>query len=219
MSFITLVRHGQANSNARDEDSYDRLSDLGWQQARWLGGYFQQTGEKFARVYSGTLRRHVETVEGIGPESLAAPVQDARLNELAYFDLAQLIEAQHGIAVPGDREEFILHLPQLLTLWRDDAIKGAPESWDSFEKRVTEALTEIAGGEGRALVVTSGGLIGMAMRVIMELELKAMAHLCLAIENSSLHRIQPLATGLAMTQFNALPHLDTPERQQARSHL
>ncbi|WP_300440061.1 histidine phosphatase family protein [uncultured Mameliella sp.] len=219
MSFITLVRHGQANSSARDEGSYDRLSDLGWQQARWLGGYFEQTGEKFARVYSGTLRRHVETVEGISPASLAEPVQDARLNELAYFDMAQLMETQHGIAIPGDREEFILHLPQLLTMWRDGVLDGAPESWASFESRVTEALTEIAGGEGRALVVTSGGLIGMAMRVIMTLELKAMAHLCLAIENSSLHRIQPLATGLAMTQFNALPHLDSPERQHARSHL
>lgn len=219
MSFITLVRHGQANSSARDEGSYDRLSDLGWQQARWLGGYFDQTGEKFARVYSGTLRRHVETVEGISPASLAEPVQDPRLNELAYFDMAQLMEAQHGIAIPGDREEFILHLPQLLTMWRDGTLEGAPESWASFENRVTDALTEIAGGEGRALVVTSGGLIGMAMRVIMALELKAMAHLCLAIENSSLHRIQPLATGLAMTQFNALPHLDSPERQHARSHL
>lgn len=219
MSFITLVRHGQANSSARDEDSYDRLSDLGWQQARWLGGYFQQTGEKFARAYSGTLRRHVETLEGIAPASLAAPVQDDRLNELAYFDMAQLMKIQHGIAIPGDREEFIHHLPQLLTLWRDDALDGAPESWTSFETRVTEALTEIASGEGRALVVTSGGLIGMAMRVIMELELKAMAHVCLAIENSSLHRIQPLSTGLAMTQFNALPHLDSPERQHARSHL
>ncbi|MBV6634505.1 MAG: histidine phosphatase family protein [Mameliella sp.] len=219
MSFITLVRHGQANSSARDEGSYDRLSELGWQQARWLGGYFEQTGEKFARVYSGTLRRHRETVEGISPESLAAPVQDARLNELAYFDMAQLIEAQHGIAIPGDREEFIRHMPRLLALWRDGAIEGAPESWEAFETRVTEALIEIADGEGRALVVTSGGLIGMAMRVIMQLELKAMAHLCLAIENSSLHRIQPLATGLAMTQFNALPHLDSAERQHARSHL
>ncbi|WP_323769647.1 histidine phosphatase family protein [Antarctobacter sp.] len=219
MSFITLVRHGQANSSARDEDSYDRLSDLGWQQARWLGGYFQQTNEKFARTYCGTLRRHVETLEGIAPDSLAAPVRDERLNELAYFDMAQRMETQHGIAIPGDREEFIQHMPQLLTLWRDGALDGVPESWTAFETRVTEAMTEIAAGDGRALVVTSGGLIGMAMRVIMDLELKAMAHLCLAIENSSLHRIQPLSTGLAMTQFNALPHLDTPERQHARSHL
>ncbi len=219
MSFITLVRHGQANSSARDEDSYDRLSDLGWQQARWLGSHFEQTGEKFARIYSGTLRRHLETVEGIAARSPADPVADPRLNEMAYFHMAQLMQEQHGIVIPRDREGFIQHLPKLLEHWRENQLEGAPESWLTFEHRVTESLTEIAGGDGRALVVTSGGLIGMAMRVIMGLELKAMAHVCLAIENSSLHRIQPLSTGLAMTQFNALPHLDTIERQHARSHL
>ena len=219
MSFITLVRHGQANSTARDEGSYDRLSPQGWQQARWLGAHFQQTGETFARVYSGTLRRHLETVEGIAPRSPAAVTEDPRLNEMAYFDMAHLMQDQHAIQIPQGRENFIQHLPQLLTLWRDDALRGAPESWDSFESRVTEALTEIAAGEGRALVVTSGGLIGMAMRVIMGLDLPAMAHVCLAIENSSLHRIQPLSTGLAMTQFNAIPHLDASDRQYARSHV
>jgi broad specificity phosphatase PhoE len=219
MSFVTLVRHGQANSSARDEGSYDRLSPLGWQQAEWLGGHFRQTGQTFARVYTGTQRRHRETLQGIAPNSPADPQEDARLNEFAYFDMAQLMQAQHGIAMPVDREGFVQHLPQLLTLWRDDRLTDAPETWISFEQRVTDALTEIADGTGRALVVTSGGLIGMAMRVVMGLDLPAMAHVCLAIENSSVHRIQPLATGLALTQFNALPHLDTPDRQHARSHL
>lgn len=219
MSFITLVRHGQANSSARTEADYDRLSELGWQQSRWLGGYFRQAGEKFVRVYTGTLRRHVETAEGIAADCLEPPVQDGRLNELRYFDMARLIEEQHGHPIPADREEFIRHMPMLLRYWQEGRIAGAPESWDSFETRVTEVLTEIAGGDGRALVVTSGGLIGMAMRVVMRLDIAAMAHTCLAIENSSLHRVQPLSTGLAITQFNALPHLDTPERQHARSHL
>ena len=40
MPHITLVRHGQANSDAKDEDGYDKLSDLGHQQARWLGEHF-----------------------------------------------------------------------------------------------------------------------------------------------------------------------------------
>ncbi len=39
MSKITLIRHGQANNTATDEAGYDRLSDLGRQQARWLGEY------------------------------------------------------------------------------------------------------------------------------------------------------------------------------------
>ena len=34
MSLVYLVRHAQASFGARD---YDRLSELGRQQARWLG--------------------------------------------------------------------------------------------------------------------------------------------------------------------------------------
>ncbi len=219
MSHVTLVRHGQANSAARDEESYDKLSDLGWQQATWLGEWFTQTGERFARVYTGTLRRHVETCKGIAPECADAPVQDSRLNEMAYFDLATQVERQYGLPIPQEREGFVHHLPKVFELWQNDEIDAPPERFAAFEARVQEALTEIAAGEGRALVVTSGGLIGMAMRLVMRLDVAAMAHVCLSIENSSLHRIQPMATGLAMTQFNALPHLNTPERRFARSHL
>lgn len=219
MSFITLVRHGQANSGARDEGSYDQLSPLGWQQAEWLGAYFERTGERFARVYTGTLRRHIETAKGISAECDSDTVRDARLNEMSYFDLAHALEAQHGIPVPQDREGFITHLPTLFEHWQADKIENPPESFAHFESRVGEALTEISQGQGRALVVTSGGLIGMAMRIVMRLDIPAMAHACLAIENSSLHRIQPLPTGLAMTQFNSIPHLDSPDRQHARSHI
>jgi broad specificity phosphatase PhoE len=219
MSFVTLVRHGQANSAAREEAAYDRLSDLGRRQSAWLGEWFRETGEVFARVYTGTLRRHVETCDAIAPDCAGGIVRDARLNELEYFTLAGMLRDQHGIAIPTDREGFVAHLPMLFGHWRDGRIEGAPESFAAFETRVDSAIREIASGQGRALIVTSGGLIGMAMRLVMRLDLEALAHVCLSIENSSLHRIQPLPTGLALTQFNALPHLDSPERRFARSHL
>ncbi|MCT4558348.1 MAG: histidine phosphatase family protein [Pelagimonas sp.] len=219
MSHVTLVRHGQANTSAREEHAYDQLSDLGWQQAKWLGAHLRGAGERFARVYTGTMRRHIETAEGINPDCASPIVQDARLNEFAYFDMAQRLQEQHGIAIPQDREDFIPHIQTLLSIWQADELHDVPESFATFETRVGTALSEIAHGEGRALVVTSGGLIGMAMRVILRLDTDAMAHMCLAIENSSVHRIQPLSTGLAVTQFNGIPHLDTPERQHARSHL
>ena len=38
---LTLVRHGQAQTGARDEASYDSLSNLG-HQARWLGEVLRQ---------------------------------------------------------------------------------------------------------------------------------------------------------------------------------
>lgn len=219
MSFVTLVRHGQANTQARDEESYDRLSDLGHQQATWLGAYFSDVGDVFARVYCGTLRRHVETLDAISPACGAAAQRDPRLNEIAYFTMAQRMEAQHGIAMPTCREDFAVHLPMLFDLWQKDRLDDVPERFAVFEARVKAVMAEIAGGTGRALVVTSGGFIGMAIRQALGLDTRRLSLCCLAIENSSVHRFQTLGGSLAVTQFNALPHLDTPSRQHARSHV
>ena len=65
MSHITLIRHGQANSGAKDEVSYDKLSDLGHEQAVWLGNYLRDTGIHHTRLYTGTLTRHIETANGM----------------------------------------------------------------------------------------------------------------------------------------------------------
>ena len=65
MSHITLIRHGQANSTATDEASYDRLSALGHQQAKWLGEHLIDTNQVHQNLYTGTLRRHAETADGM----------------------------------------------------------------------------------------------------------------------------------------------------------
>jgi broad specificity phosphatase PhoE len=217
MTTITLIRHGQANSTARDELGYDRLSSLGQQQATWLGEHLRRTGETHLRLFTGTLRRHVETADAMATGLVT--VRDPRLNELAYFTLAQLMEAQHDLPIPSSREEFVSHLPEVFAAWRGGRINGAPESFDAFETRVGTALEEIRAGHGPALVVTSGGLISMAMRLAPELDINAMAKMALAIMNTSLHRFHPIGTGLTPVLFNAVPHLETPDRQFAQTHL
>lgn len=219
MSHVTLVRHGQANNTARDEAGYDKLSPLGWQQAEWLGDHFRSMNEVFGRVYTGTLRRHVETAQGIKPECLANAVQDERLNEMEYFTMAKLLEEQHKVPLPEDREGFVHHIPQLMTYWQDGKLEGTPETFSYFEKRVSDVVQEIAQGNGRALVVTSGGLIAMVLRVTMRLDTIGFAQACLAIQNTSIHRWQPFPSGLGMVQFNATPHLETIDRQFAQTHL
>ena len=216
MSYITLVRHGQANTTARDEASYDCLSALGVQQAAWLGQHLTHTGEVFARAYRGSLHRHRETAEAMG---ITDAETDPRLNEMAFFTLAHLFEDQHGAPIPDSREDFALHLPRMINAWANGEIADAPESFADFEARVTDGLTEIAEGEGRAIVVTSGGVVGMALRITMGLDIAAMSRVCLAVENTSLSRWLPLHGSLTLTQFNALPHLDAPDRQFARTHL
>ncbi len=216
MSHITLVRHGQANTAARDEKNYDKLSELGHQQARWLGGHLRETHAFYPRVYCGTLTRHVETAASMG---LSEPVRDARLNEIEYFTLAQLYQDQHDVPIPTDREGFVDHLPKTFNAWANGDIRNTPETFEQFETRVSDALREIGTEGGPAIVVTSGGLISMVVRQAMGLDIPSMARVALAIMNTSLHRLHPIGAQLSPVLFNAVPHLEAPDRHFAQTHL
>jgi broad specificity phosphatase PhoE len=92
MGEIILVRHGQANSTATDESSYDRLSDLGRRQGAWLGEWLAAQGEGFDLVLSGSLNRHLGTAEAMGHR----PEIDPRLNEMDYFNLSRALSEARG---------------------------------------------------------------------------------------------------------------------------
>jgi broad specificity phosphatase PhoE len=216
MSHITLVRHGQANTSARDEANYDKLSDLGHQQARWLGAHRRDPRSHFTRAYCGPLTRHAETAASMG---LTDPIRDARLNEIEYFTLAQLFEEQHGVTIPTDREGFVEHLPRTFAAWANGDLRNTPETFEEFETRVRDALHDIGTQGGPAIVVTSGGLISMVVRQAMGLDIPSMARVALAIMNTSLHRLHPIGAQLSPVLFNAVPHLEAPDRHFAQTHL
>lgn len=217
MSQITLVRHGQANTHARNEEEYDKLSQLGHQQARWLGDHLRSVGPVPGRVYCGSLTRHVETAQSMGVHTDITV--DPRLNELQYFVLAQRLEEQHGIPIPKERDGFAVHMPQVFGAWQRDELEDVPERFSEFETRVRDAIDEIGAGSGPALVVTSGGLISMVMRQTLGLDIPAMSKMTLAIMNTSMHRLFPIGEQLSPVLFNAVPHLDQPERKYAQTHM
>ena len=89
MAQFHLIRHGQASFGAAN---YDKLSQLGHQQARWLGEYYRARGETFDALVTGDLVRHVETGEGIQEglgSSLAADLQPG-LNEFDFHSICVL---------------------------------------------------------------------------------------------------------------------------------
>lgn len=217
MSHITLIRHGQANSGATDEASYDKLSPLGHQQSAWLGAHLRDGEQHHMRLYTGTLRRHVETAASM--DTGLQPTADPRLNELEYLTLAKALENQKGIPMPGDQMAFAQHLPVLFAAWENGEIDEPPEQFCDFEARIAAVLSEIADGEGPALVVTSGGLISCVMRQMLRLDIPAMAQLALAIYNTSQHRLFPIGGRLSPTMFNAIPHLEAPSRRHAQTHV
>ena len=213
---IILVRHGQANYTARTEADYDRLSELGQQQARWLGQHLNATNPHFDRIITGTLTRQIETARAMGYERAE---QDARLNELHYFALAGALEAQFDVPAPKDARDFATYLPAVMDHWEQGKLKDVPESYEAFTARVTGLIDQLCTHSGRILLVTSGGVIGMVMRHALGLHNGAASKIMLQIMNSSVHRLEYVHDQLMLGSFNATPHLDSPDRAHARTHV
>ncbi|WP_172300054.1 histidine phosphatase family protein [Pseudoruegeria sp. HB172150] len=214
MGEVILVRHGQANSGAQDEESYDRLSDLGRQQAMWLGEWLRANEAPFDRVVTGSLLRHRQTAEAMGDMGAASQI-DPRLNEMDYFNLGHALEDQHGVPMPGP-ENFAEHSVQVMEAWHRAEIRGN-EDFTEFEGRVTEILREASEPGVRVICITSGGVIGMALRSLLGVDPRRLAHLLMPIRNSSLHRVTVAPHGTILSGFNATPHLDAPDRAYART--
>jgi broad specificity phosphatase PhoE len=110
-------------------------------------------------------------------------------------------------------------LERVLAAWAADELEDISEPFADFAAQVDAVIQDIAAGEGPALVVTSGGLISTVLRTTLALNTPAWAQMCLAIHNTSLHHWQAFMGRQLLTQFNSVPHLDTPERRHALTHL
>ena len=217
MSVVTLVRHGQANTGARDEESYDRLSELGRIQAKLTGEYLAATDHGVRRVIAGTLNRQRDTGAEIATALGLAITQDDRLNEIDYFSLEASM-AEHVPESPANREEFLLHFPQVMQAWQDGVISCERETFDDYEARVMSVLTEAEEADG-TLLVTSGGIVGMMMKLVLDLSVDAFSHALLQVHNASLHQYQIEAGGRRLVTFNSTPQFATPDLAHARTFI
>ncbi len=218
MSIVSLVRHGQANTGAADEHSYDKLSDLGHRQAAWLGDYLAGSSNGVTRIICGTMRRQRETAAGIAAALDLTVAEDVRLNEINYFALSESLKDRHAISLPNSREGFLDHLPQVMLAWSEGRITSPEESFADYEARVHDMLSEAEAHPG-TMLVTSGGIIGMAMRHVLGLDLDAFSHILLQTHNSSLHRYEVEFGQRRLMTFNATPHLDAKGREAARTYV
>ena len=219
MAELVLVRHAQASFGAVD---YDRLSELGWRQARWLGEYFRQRGASFDLVVRGSLRRHAETLAGVA-QGMGKPVdagEDARLNE--YDSHALLSAHMKGRPIPqgGDRREHFRTLREAMYAWTDGTLAGAVhEPFSEFRGRVLAALGEIRSGTAqRALVVSSGGPIATILAEVLGMPLRGVVDLNLQTRNTGITELQAGASRIQCVSFNNVPHLDRPDRVGALTY-
>jgi broad specificity phosphatase PhoE len=215
---VVIVRHGQA---AFGTDDYDRLTDLGWEQARLLGGHFAVTEHYFDAVYTGTLRRHRETLAGIreGSSEISIAAPDAiELPGLNEYDSAILLERY--IALSGDMlngeamditnsRTFYRLLRSALLAWSRNELSDVTESWDYFEQRVRDTLVTLSAEKGRVLVVTSGGPVSAMLREVLKLDVETMVNTNLQAKNTGVTRYFTRGVNFSLNMFNAAPHLES----------
>lgn len=213
---LTLIRHGQAQTGAKDEASYDSLSDLGHQQARWLGETLR-VALPYDRIISGAMTRQIETAQSMGLNGVPHST-DARLNELDYFGLAKSLRVNQGVEIPRNIQSFAQHVPQVLDIWRGGKMDAGLETYDEFCSRIMGALHNAAGQDGRSVLVTSTGVIATLAAIALGLDMVKKTKLFLRIMNTSVHKFELMGNDLHLTQFGATPHLDAPDRLHARTY-
>ena len=214
---IYFVRHGQASFGT---DDYDRLSPLGWQQARWLGQHFAETGIAFDHVLTGTMRRHRETAEAIleacGPGDR---VETPGLNEMDYERLYADGEAAALFPPLADHTQnaFRVTMPILMQAWEDRRFDTLHEGFAEFRDRVVDAVHAVSGG--RVLVVSSGGPKAVLLRHVLGVDSATMTRLILQTRNASYTRFGLYEDGLHLAEYNATPHLMGQGREDAITYI
>lgn len=222
MGTLYLVRHGQASFGA---ENYDQLSPRGTAQAERLGQYWQERGQSFDAVFTGTLRRHVQTLEGIARQLPGLPAATA-LPALNEYDSHALIRSIHPepLDKPDTPERYRQHFRLLcdaLAQWMSGVItpEGMP-SWEDFSSGVHQALERIrqqyAGGN--VLLVSSGGPISTAVSQVLGTTPEASIALNMRLRNSAVTEFSISPKRLMLQTFNTLNHLDTDETREWITH-
>jgi broad specificity phosphatase PhoE len=222
---LVLVRHAQASFHAAD---YDRLSDLGHSQSRWLGEWFAMRRLRFDAMVTGTLNRHHQTLsgvcEGIGLASGTLPIELPGLDEYHFRAIVpayESVEPHHPLvlarqAAPADKAAFYRVLRLALRAWAEDALPGPlPESWSEFRSRVEEAASELqrlSERHARILAISSGGAMAALFGGRFGLDVEQIVDVNLQIRNTSVSHFYLNRERFLLASWNAVPHLELAGR-------
>lgn len=234
MSYLFMVRHGQASFLS---DDYDKLSPLGMDQSRRLGEYWVRHGLTFHRVIAGPRRRHRETAEGVREAYVAAGLPFPELEIRPGFDEFQADEmVSHSITTLSGQYQEIkdLHLQFLAAptaeeksrtfqkfmevvtrLWaRAEFHAPGLEPWTIFETRVHAALDALIAESprgSRVAVFTSGGPAALSVQRALCTAPEKTLELIWTLRNAALVEFLYTHDRFTLSTFNTAPHLETSE--------
>lgn len=217
MSKIYLVRHGQASFGNED---YDALSDLGHQQAIWLGDHFRSRAIGFSKVFSGTLNRQHQTCDRIVSRSNAGDTEIGWLSGLNEYSSEELYASFTGGDLAhehqkSDRKTYWQTFRKAYESWVNGTLDTGHQSWEAFCTNIDRALTKATKDSGREeniLMTTSAGVIGVIVSRLLGAPPQSAIELNFQVRNTGFCEILHTGKGLKLISFNNIPHLDHPER-------
>jgi broad specificity phosphatase PhoE len=220
MTTVLLVRHGQASFGT---SHYDRLSELGADQARRAGSAIARRYPRVTSLLSGGLERQQESARAAlteipfdGDVRPDIRFNEYRTKELFAAYLAAATESDPIIAAAGeswtaDRVLFWRVLRQVTQRWSEDKTPPpAMESWPAFRSRVASALQDALADLSRsdvAVIFTSAGVIAAAVGIALDLRAAQIFSLNWRIYNASICTLHYGTEGFALAGFNEVGHL------------
>jgi broad specificity phosphatase PhoE len=207
---IIFVRHGQAQFG---QANYDKLSEVGHEQAVALGKAIFEQGITIDHWVSGDMVRHEETLRGISQgmrTQVSHQIVTPDLNEYDFTGQlnARFVGSKAPVGLHTDRKTHFRALRETLALWQNDKILNPPESWAAFETRLKRAQQTIFGLEGDTiLVVSSGGAISKIVANALGVSHAKQVDLQLQIKNASMSTFiySRRTGGFFLNAFNETP--------------
>src|SRR5262245_2779693 len=175
---IYFIRHAQAGTR----DNYDRLSELGQEQAQLLGDYLATQNVNFSAIISGAMQRQRHTAamvrETFARRELKAPeiIVDEKWNEFSLLTVYQsyvprLLEEEAEFARDyAEMQEMLKCDPNavrgatgrcdamVITSWMQHRYDLDGETWQTFRSRILSrlnALPEVGSDEAIAVFTSA----------------------------------------------------------------
>ena len=231
---IYFIRHAQAGSR----DNYDRLSELGEQQAQLLGDYLAAQNVNFSAIVSGAMQRQKHTAQTVGErlaqKDLPTPqfLVDDQWNEFSLLTVYQayvprLLEEEAEFARDyAEMQEMLKRDPNavrgaagrcdamVIRSWIQHRYDCAGETWQTFKSRILSRLHTLpeAGNEEAIAVFTSATPISIMTSYALELSDEKFLKLLGVIANTSITIMRKTDDELRLFSFNSTPHLNDRNR-------
>lgn len=216
---LIFVRHGQASLGSQD---YDRLSGQGQRQARKTGRRLAAILGGEAVLWSGTHRRHFQTLTGMVPDRKSRPSPD--LNEFSTFSLVRAAVEQAerlGLQRPADDlladprthlSSLLAWFPDVLEAWQVGELAADDiDPWPQFRHRVLSPVAEwrddLSAGRS-VVVVSSAGVISTLVAELTGRGLGFQRQLAVSMYNASVSELYPGPSGWRAGAINCIVHLE-----------